>query len=105
MPRPAETTSTRNAASPGEYQLVYWAKGVFGKAKVHATQATVAAVISHTGQCAGHAGRAFPAPLSFVAKAIHTVSGVAARKHQNGSQRPTGLLSMTIGPTAAIALT
>jgi hypothetical protein len=108
IPSPAETTRIKNDANPAEYQLSC-ANGVAGRAKVHATYATVAAAISHSGHFEGEAGIALPADFIFEANAIHTVNGVAPRKHQNGSQRPTCKLCAPIvivnGPSAAIALT
>src|SRR6266851_5101644 len=108
IPSPADTTSIRNEASPEEYQLSC-AKGVAGNAKVHAAYATVAALISQNGHFDGCSGIVLPAAFIFEANATHTISGVAARKHQNGSQRPTcrsrAPIFMVKGPSAAIALT
>ncbi|MDB5107919.1 MAG: hypothetical protein JWM69_860, partial [Candidatus Binatus sp.] len=55
MPSPADTTSIRKEASPAEYQLSC-AKGVAGRAKVQATNAMVAAAISHRGHFDGCSG-------------------------------------------------
>jgi hypothetical protein len=84
-PSPAETTSTRNDASPEEYQLAV-ANGVLGRATAQATKAIDAAVISHIGQSLGESGSAFSWALSFVANEIQTSTGVKARKLQKGSQ-------------------
>jgi hypothetical protein len=108
IPSPTETTSIKNEANPAEYQLSC-ANGVAGSANVHATYAAVAAAISHNGHFDGDIGNALPAAFIFEANAIHTINGVAPRKHQNGSQRPTcRLCAPTVivnGPSAAIALT
>jgi hypothetical protein len=88
IPSPAETTSIKNEANPEEYQLSC-ANGVAGSAKVHATNAAVAAAISHNGHFDSDSGNVLPAAFIFEANAIHTTNGVAPRKHQNGSQRPT----------------